>query len=577
LLAALAVGATGDMSQEQWRVFNATGTTHLVAISGSHVTVFAALALGLAGFGWRLLARAGWRIPRDTTASAAALLAATGYSLLAGFSVPTQRTLIMLAAWLVARSAARACGPWRPLGVALIAVLVTDPYAALAAGFWLSFLAIAAILVVSSSRGGDGGATGAIVAFARVQLAVSATLAPATLAIFGGFALGGIVVNAVAIPAFTCVLVPLVLVGTASLAVAPRLAEPIFAVANGLYDAGWPALAAAADWPVAFVRAQPEDGWYALAAAALPIALLPWPGALRLTALAALAPLIPQPSSWSAPGVFEVVALDAGEALAVAVRTRDHLLVYDTGDSFRSGGRGAVDTVLPFLQANRLARVDALVLERLTADRVLGVARLMTRVPVERLVTGRDWPGGPASATRCQDAHWRWNAVDFALIVVPSTDESRTAQPSCLLRVTSRTGSALLTGDAWPVDLLRVARTRDLGADLVVVPRHGSRAERMGELAARLHPQLAVISSSFARLVSRHETVVAWRAAGARVQATATCGALRLVFAGRPLTPVCARDGWPWPWRRAGLGPGAWPARRPFPGAPAGTMAATLG
>jgi competence protein ComEC len=166
--------------------------------------------------------------------------------------------------------------------------------------------------------------------------------------------------------------------------------------------------------------------------------------------------------------------------------------------------------------------------------------------------------------------------VDFETIEAPSTDAARKSQASCLLRVVSRNGAALLTGDAWPTDLLRAAETHDLRADLIVLPRHGARAERMSELASELRPSLAVISSSLVRLASRRETVVAWRAAGAEVLATATCGALRAHFARHSVEAVCARDGWPWPWRRAGWPTAAAGPLGPIPGFPAGTMAASL-
>ncbi len=151
LIAALAVGDTGNVSREQWRVFNATGTTHLVAISGLHVTLFAVVAFAVARYLWRYCYRL-VRLQRDSFASICAFSAAAAYATLAGLSVPTTRTLIMLGAWLLARSLARVTRPFQPLGIALLAVLLFDSFAPLSAGFWLSFVAMAVIILVSSGR-----------------------------------------------------------------------------------------------------------------------------------------------------------------------------------------------------------------------------------------------------------------------------------------------------------------------------------------------------------------------------------------------------------------------------------------
>ena len=150
LLTALAVGVTSGMSTDQWRVFNATGTTHLVAISGLHVTLFAMLAFIVARGLWRCLPFARI-VDREPFAVLLGLGAAGAYSLLAGFSVPTQRTWLMLGIFALARLGARHVGAARTWSLALIAVLLLDVFAPLAAGFWLSFVAVGVILMLDSS------------------------------------------------------------------------------------------------------------------------------------------------------------------------------------------------------------------------------------------------------------------------------------------------------------------------------------------------------------------------------------------------------------------------------------------
>jgi len=356
LIAGLAVGATADMTREQWRVFGATGTVHLVAISGLHVTMFAWLATVAARRGWRA-ARLGRVCDREPLAATVGLVAATVYALLAGFSVPTQRTLLMLAAWWGARLAGRPQGGLEVIGLALLAVLVFDPLAPLAAGFWLSFAAIGVLIATDGRQGpddrrasGDGhadagegegngagqvsgsdptrGAGGARDAWARAaqglalrlrplpargwralrelaatQWRVTAALAPATLLLFGSVPLAGLLANLVAIPLFSVLLVPLILGSLAAWPIAPALAAGGWRLAEQCYLLAWPLFEAMAGLPGAVWSVEPELAWLPVALLALPWWLLPGPALLRATSLAALLPLLaPAPRAWRAHG-----------------------------------------------------------------------------------------------------------------------------------------------------------------------------------------------------------------------------------------------------------------------------------
>jgi competence protein ComEC len=231
LLTALAVGVTSGMSNDQWRVFNATGTTHLVAISGLHVTLFAWLALIMARGLWRcspLLPR----MDREPFAMLLALVAAGGYSMLAGFSVPTQRTWLMLALFALARTCARHAGSGRTWSLALVAVLLFDVFAPLAAGFWLSFVAVGVILAIEASALMP---EARMHRFVRLQIAVTLSLAPLTIVVFGGVSLAALVVNFAAIPIVSFVFVPLVLAGVLVALVAPALCGGFFSLAASLH------------------------------------------------------------------------------------------------------------------------------------------------------------------------------------------------------------------------------------------------------------------------------------------------------------------------------------------------------
>jgi competence protein ComEC len=513
LIAALAVGDTGRVSREQWRVFNATGTTHLVAISGMHVTLFAVImfvlarrlwgvcvTLGATGVRTSAASAIGWRarglqalrllrgpsvviasLPRDTFAAIFGFVAAAGYAALAGLSVPTERTLIMLGVWLFARSIARASHPFQPFALALLLVLLVDPFAPLSAGFWLSFAAMAAIILSTSSR------------YIRqplwrealsVQVVVSIALLPFTLALFGSIPLMGLPVNLLAIPAMSWVLVPAVLLSLALLPVSSFASNAVLMLAEWLHNLGWPWLAAASEAPWALIHASPPWWWYALAVVALGVAALPWPLLMRLAPLICVAPLAASVDRPLKPGSAEIMVLDVGEGFSVLVRTAGHTLVYGTGDSYGTSGRVADGVVVPVLRGYGVHAIDRLVVPRASAVSGAGVVALWAEMPVRQILVD---DAVDSSSVDCASvpSPWRWDGVTFAL-------GSVNAGHACALSVrTAASGEVRVLGDIDAVIVEGPEHREHLVAEnhrWIVVS--GRRAQRSIGKHARTHPDL---------------------------------------------------------------------------------------
>ncbi|MGA9993502.1 MAG: ComEC/Rec2 family competence protein, partial [Thiobacillaceae bacterium] len=193
LIAALTVGDQNAIPAAGWRVYNRTGTSHLVSISGLHVTLFAVLVMWLVNAIWRRIPALSLGVPAGKAALSAGLIAAFFYVCLAGFQIPAQRTLFMLMVITVSLWLARRPRPSSTLLAALCVVLLLDPWALLAAGFWLSFGAVAAILFVSS---GQVKAPGKLQAWVQTQWAVTLALAPALILVFHQVSLISPVANA---------------------------------------------------------------------------------------------------------------------------------------------------------------------------------------------------------------------------------------------------------------------------------------------------------------------------------------------------------------------------------------------
>ena len=554
LLTALAVGLTDRMSTDQWRVFNATGTTHLVAISGLHVTMFALVAFMVARFAWRWLPLPG--VDREPFALLLGLAAAGSYALLSGFSVPAQRTWLMLVLFAFARLAARHVGVGRFWSIAMMVVLFLDPRAPLAAGFWLSFVAVGVILMAGSDAVGNG-SVGAFrfsvlargKAAARLQCAILVALAPLTFAVFGGLSLVGLVTNLVAIPLVSLVLVPLVLAGALAAFLVPSASHGFFGIAARLYEEFWPALTWAADREFALWRVTPQDWWFPFAMLAALVMLRRWPAPLRWSVACAVLPLTFAPSRMPEPGSARLSVLDAGRGTAALVVTHSRVLLFDTGDSWKTRGTRLKRWVLPALDALGRSRVDVVVLPALDGDRASGAAALAFEREVPEFLVGGGWRTSALPVRPCVDSEFRWDGVRFQTFVAGEGGQH------CVLRVSAGSHAILLSGDldaSAERGLVGRLAPDALASTVVLMSRQASATASAREWIEASAAELAIATGGIANSQSRATTLARWRASGATVLDTRRVGGVELGFgtSGLALVAMARISRFPTAWRR---------------------------
>jgi competence protein ComEC len=549
LLVALAVGLTDRMSLDQWRVFNATGTTHLVAISGLHVTMFALLAFAIARRLWRHLPLR-TIIARETFSGLLGLAAAGAYVLLAGFSVPAQRTWLMLAVFAFARFSARHVGAGQVWALALGAVLLLDPLAPLAAGFWLSFMAVGVLLIVSSAWPPGRGVRALAREAVRLQVAVMLALAPLTFAVFDSVSIGGLAVNLVAIPLISLLFVPLILTGAMLALALPGFDAPLFALAAWTYDLCWPALVRAADLPAARWAVSAPAWWFLCALPAIGVGLWRWPAGLRWSAACVVLPLLFAPSRMPEPGVVRARILDVGRGSATIVATASQVLLFDTGDGWNTAGTRIRQVALPALDALGATRVDMLVLPTLTPDRAAGAAWLAHERRTERVRVGGGWPASSLPAERCADGGFRRDGVTFEFL-----SQGR----YCVLRVVSGARALLLAGDldaAAERALLGRLPPGALASDVVVLSRQassvGSTRQWIEASAPPSGAALAIATGGIGFSAARAGALERWRRAGSIVLDTRLEGAIDLTIGTTGIDVALARrTRYPFAWRRS--------------------------
>lgn len=543
------------MTQAQWTVFNRTGIGHLVSISGLHVTVFATFAGGIAFALARRSTRLTSRLPARKVAAVVGVLAAGGYTLLAGAEVPAVRTFAMLAI--------AACGLWlgRPGTAAIVwlwalaGVLAWDPWAPLTPGFWLSYGAVGLLLYASAGRlrttpptSRRGRIAASLREGAHAQWVVTLGLTPLTLALFGQMSLIAPVANAVAIPLVTLVVVPLTLAGivvplalffeAAHAALAPlmRLLEWL----SALPDATWQQHAPP-PWTLA---AGCVGAMWLLAPRAVPA---------RALGLVWLAPIFLVRPALLPEGAFRLTVLDVGQGLSAIVETRDHTLVYDTGPQFNETADAGNRIVAPFLRASAL-RIDGLVVSHQDLDHSGGALSLLDAAPVGWLASSlpADHPiARRAARTRppiaCRAGQsWTWNGVRFD-VLHPGDEEyadayTKTNDRSCVVRVASAHASVLLTGDIEARTEARLVRERaaTLRSDVIVVPHHGSRTSSTLAFIRAVSPSVALVACGYRNRFNhpRADIVARYTTRGVSVRRTDLEGSLRMRFDGPAMPAV---------------------------------------
>jgi len=477
VVSALTIGYRDAISQQQWAIFRQTGTNHLVAISGLHIGLVAGLVFMLVKWGWARLGRLPLRLAAPKAAALFAFLAAGVYAAMAGWSLPTQRALIMVAVVMLAVVYQRHVLPSYGLALALLLVLLHDPLAVLSPGFWLSFGAVA--LIFMGMQGKRNGIHWWDKWF-RVQWIVGLGLLPLLLLFFQQSSLISPLANIIAVPVVSLLVVPVLLAGLLisglSMSLGRSLIEFGATVLEYLTDLlAWMGQLTYATWngvvPDTLILLLSVTGLLILMFA--PIRTGRWLG------MVCLLPLIFHQPDRPRQGEAFFTLLDVGQGLSAVIQTQNHSLVFDTGPRFSSKFDTGSAVLIPFLYSQQIETLDMLIVSHGDNDHIGGANSLLTRMPVKQVYTSARTLLDSNRGVSCrQGQEWQWDGVLFTMLHPREIDSgAKENNQSCVLYVRSRHGSVLLPGDIEKEaehDLLEQYEGK-LRADILVAPHHGSK------------------------------------------------------------------------------------------------------
>ena len=522
MILALTIGDKSGFTNEQRQVFQQTGASHLMAISGLHVGLVFFFVSALCRFLLWPVARIYEYIPKQTIIMFPALTSAIAYSALAGFAISTQRALAMLVVYVVCRLIARDVSLIKVLSIAMTIVLMLDPFSVLDIGFWLSCGAVLLIGLISYVAELKQGEPIQKTSLFKLQPLLWLGMMPMTISFFGQVSLVSPVVNLILVPLFCTVLVPITLItvwfDAAGLTViATWCLMQVSIVFNYVY--------AVLEWISASNVSHIYSSAFAWWQWGLFFSLVffyvnkPRIKTGKLTIAPYIAPIF---STLLVASVFfntspsldddelHVVLLDVGQGLAMVVETANTVLVYDTGPKYSSGFTTADAVLLPYLRHRGIRKIDTLVISHADNDHIGGYEAVIDAMKVKEVLTSRLDKIPDAKACR---AGQKWR-VDHTLVSVLSP-ELETPQGSnnhsCVLLLEHFGTRVLLSGDIEKQveQFLLNRHSEKLAADILLVPHQGSKTSSTGNFLDSVKPSAAILAAGYKNHYGHpHQSVV---------------------------------------------------------------------
>lgn len=527
VLLALSIGDQASINAQDWLVFNRTGLTHLVSISGSHVTFLAALSAWLFSRLWRQMRWRGVflaeRIPAAVVGGVIALLIAGAYSLTAGWEVPARRTFIMFfiaVSFLLMRSSLALT---QIVAFAVFIVLVFDPWAWFASGFWLSFGAVLVLVACSQWSGVDLRVKELALWRTRFnnfiraswwQCFITIALLPPLAFMFFELSLVSPFSNAYAIPLIGLFITPLALL-FALLSLLPWSgpASVVFYLAHWLLEVTMWLTVWLSHLPAASIpAARPPKVWLGVALIGVMVALCFRHRVWSLLGWLCVLPALLWQPPLLAPGQWRIHALDVGQGSAIVVETRHRILLFDTGNRYGPDSDEGQRTIVPYLHYLGKKQIDVLVLSHEDLDHIGGSRSVLDRLPVLDAYSSFDivhylekesaklaqpmLSRLPDAMQYCEKGKkWSYDGVEFMFLwpreLDPTTVKDKNAI-SCVLQITGQHHKALLTGDIGLKEELQLVSLGLGQQDVVVIGHHGSKTSSSPTFVQAVQARIAI-------------------------------------------------------------------------------------
>ena len=492
LMLALLMGERAAISDQQWRVFQQSGTSHLLAISGLHIGIAALWSYWLMFLFWRQSKRLCDWLPAQLVAEVASLIGALSLSLLSGFGLPAQRALLMISIFLISRWRGRHLDLLNVLGWSLLIILTIQPFAVLQTSFWLSFSAVLIIGLVVHRQALQPVAW---LGWLKVNWYLYIALFPLSWLFFDEISWVALIANLILIPTTTFVLTPLLYIGALASSLSETIASGLFQVAELVLHLGFYLQTTLAEFNQSFDFVALNSLSASFLFLLVGLALLPQKILSPVLYIPlVLCVLLPVPRPTDKPEL-SLWIFDVGQGLAIYMETPGNNLLYDT--AWGNAQYATADsTLLPFFKHRQITSLDKLIISHGDADHVGGLNLVRQNLQVSAMLAGE--PLTNVDAVDChQTTSWQWSQVKFEFLKSGHDDSREGNNSSCVLSITIKEKRILLTGDIEK-KAEKYLLANDLSRhDILVVPHHGSETSSTVSFVERVRPQHAIFSTGY--------------------------------------------------------------------------------
>lgn len=487
---------TGDKSKipsDTQKQIREMGLSHLLAISGLHVAIV---------FGW------GYLLIKYTSFLFISLLKTHKYQsynlqnyycvlagiltllyvVLSGASVSAQRAFIMLAIAAASYIFCKHISLWRVLAIALIVVLLFDPFALLDPGLYFSFVAVATIFVILQKVSLKGVKYRRLIQLLVIQLGLFIFLAPITAFYFQGASISGVVINILVIPLLSLVIFPYIIIMGFLEVIAINVSwlyyiDYYLSVGlEGLYSWFEPYHWKTVNQPeTAFVLAFYLSASLYLIESIRVFSILP----ILIASFYAL-------SNFNAPQ-WRVDVFDVGHGTSVLITSSDKALLYDLGAKYFGRFSLFESVVLPAIKGRELT-LSHTIISHLDNDHAGGKQELYNYNKFDSLAVFHQ---------KNVEQPCEVKTVQMDLLKIeslwPLHGNLSKNNASCVVKVSGPAGSILLAGDVeHEAEKLLVAHYQSaLKSDILLVPHHGSHTSSTESFIKTVNPSIGIVSRGY--------------------------------------------------------------------------------
>jgi competence protein ComEC len=540
IIIALILGVKHNIEFYQQELFQVTGVAHLMSISGLHMGMICSMVFISMRLLWRIVPRYLLNISALQLAAWCSLAVSIIYALLAGFSIATQRALIMISVFVFGLIAKRKTCSVHNYNLALLIVLLHDPFAVLSIGFWLSFGAVGLLIYALRGR---------ITKWWQQQWVITIGLFPLTLLCFAQYSIISPIANLIAIPWVSLTVLPFGLLGTIFVPINTNISALFLGLAAKSFALLWLILKQLAQVPVYNWAMSKTNLFLTMIPALIAVLWLFLPRGLpgRHWGVVGLLPLVFGVTQETPYGLAQFTLLDVGQGLAAVIKTKNHTLVYDTGaklnEHFDLGSR----VVAPFLQSIGVKKINTLIISHADNDHIGGAVSLMKKIKTSSIITTATQELAVFNPYLCEAGQqWNWDGVIFT-VLHPNTNSyySKRNNNSCVLMVQAGLHKVLLTGDieALSERLLIMRYGNQLQADVMLVPHHGSKTSSSQEFLEQVRPNYALIPVGHKNQYGhpKAEVLERYKKLGISALRTDFNGAIGFKIGGYAIQPSCYR------------------------------------